>query len=385
MNFNFMSCFFNNQNTLSLKSISKSTNKLAMFIGISALVYLTGCSSNKEEKNDEGEYIVTSPIVVDTSFTKEYVAQIQSLQNIEIKAMVKGYLEKINVDEGQQVNAGQLLFNIRPVEFQAELLKAKAAAKGAELELQNEKKLADKNIVSQTELALAQAKLEEANAEVALAELNLSYCEIKAPFEGTVDRTRFKVGSAIDEGTLLTSLSNNKEVYAYFNLTENEYLDYKSRNKKDDDKSIATLLLANGEEHKYKGEVETIESEFDNGTGNISFRAKFPNPDLLLKHGETGKVRLTIPIKNALIIPQKATYEIQDKIFVYVVDKNNTIKSRNIVIKQNLSNLYIIQSGLSENDKIIYEGIQTAKEDSKVQTKFVPLKDIIGKLQLIQQ
>ena len=348
MNFNLMAYFFNNQITKSLKLISKSTNKIVVLIGISALVYLTGCSSNKKEKSEEGVYTITSPITVDTSFSKEYVAQIQSLQNIEIKAMVKGYLEKINVDEGQHVTAGQLLFNIRPIEFQAELLKAKAGAKGAELELQNEKKLADKNIVSQTELALAQAKLDEANAEVALAELNLSYCEIKAPFDGTIDRTRFKAGSAIDEGTLLTSLSNNKEVYAYFNLAEDEYLDYKTRNKKGDDKNAATLLLANGDEHKYKGEVETVESEFDNGTGNISFRAKFPNPDLLLKHGETGKVRLVIPIKNALIIPQKSTYEIQDKIFVFVVDQNNTVKSRNIVVKQSLSNLYIIESGLSE-------------------------------------
>jgi len=380
-----MAYFFNNPNKIFQNLFSKSTNKILVLFGISTLLFLTGCSSNKEEKSEEGIYTVTSPIIVDTSFTKEYVAQIQSLQNIEMKSMVKGYLEKINVDEGQHVNAGQILFNIRPTEFQAELMKAKAEAKGAELELQNKKKLADKNIVSQTELALAQAKLDEANAEVALAELNLSYCEIKAPFDGTIDRTRFKVGSAIDEGTLLTSLSNNKEVYAYFNLTEDEYLDYKTRNKKEDNKNVATLLLANGEEHKYKGEVETIESEFDNGTGNISFRAKFPNPDLLLKHGETGKVRLTIPIKNALIIPQKATYEIQDKIFVFVVDQNNTVKSRNIVIKQSLSNLYIIQSGLSEKDKIIYEGIQTAKEDSKVQTKFVPLKDIVGNLQLIQQ
>ncbi len=385
MNFNLMACFLNKQITKSLKLISKSTNKMVMLIGISALVYLTSCSSNEEEKSEEGIYTITSPITVDTSFAKEYVAQIQSLQNIEIKAMVKGYLEKINVDEGQHVTAGQLLFNIRPTEFQAELMKAKATAKGAELELQNEKKLADKNIVSQTELALAQAKLDEANAEVSLAELNLSYCEIKAPFDGTIDRIKFKVGSAIDEGTLLTSLSNNKEVYAYFNLAENEYLDYKTSNKKGDDKNAATLLLANGDEHKYKGEVEIVESEFDNGTGNISFRAKFPNPDLLLKHGETGKVRLVIPIKNALIIPQKSTYEIQDKIFVFVVDQNNTIKSRNIVVKQSLSNLYIIESGLSEKDKIIYEGIQTAKEDNKVQTKFVPLKDIIGNLQLIQQ
>jgi len=359
-------------------------NKTSLFVSLSALICFTACHSTKEEKVEEGKYIVTSPILMDTSFTKEYVAQIQSLQNIEIQAMVKGYLEKINVDEGHHVTAGEVLFNIRPVEFQAELLKAKAEAKEAELELQNEKTLAEKNIVSQTELAVAQAKFDQEKAEVALAELNLSYCEIKAPFDGTIDRTRFKAGSLIDEGTLLTSLSNNKEVYAYFNVSESEYLDYRARSK-DDDKNTATLILANNQEHKYKGTVETIESEFDNATGNISFRAKFPNPDLLLKHGETGKVRLTMPIKNALIIPQKATYQLQDKIYVYVVDQNNVVKARNISIKQRLSNLYIIESGLSEKDKIILEGVQSVKEDDKIESEFIPAKKVIENLQLIKQ
>ncbi len=360
-------------------------NKITLLSGIFAIMYLTSCTSHQEEKSEAGTYSVTSPIVMDTSFTKEYVAQIQSLQNIEIKAMVKGYLEKINVDEGQPVTTGQILFNIRPIEFQAGLMKAKAESKGAELELQNAKTLADKNIVSQTELALAKAKLDQANAEVALAELNLSYTEVKAPFDGAIDRIKFKTGSLIDEGTLLTSLSNNKEVYAYFNLSEVEYLDYTKAQTKNGEKKSANLLLASGQLHKYPGTVETIESEFDNTTGNIAFRAKFPNPDLLLKHGETGKVQLTIPIKNALIIPQKTTFEIQDKIYVYVVDQNNVVKARNIFIKQRLNNLYVIESGLSEKDKILLEGIQTAKEDDKIQAEFIPARKVIDNLQLIKQ
>jgi membrane fusion protein (multidrug efflux system) len=360
-------------------------NKIAVLTGVCALVYLTGCTSKKqEEKNEGGTFTITNPIVMDTSYNKEYVAQIQSIQNVEIHAMVKGYLEKINVDEGQHVSAGQVLFNIRPVEFQAELLKAKAEAQAAELELQNTKTLADKNIVSPTELKLAQAKLDQENAEVALAELNLSYCEIKAPFEGTIDRIKFKVGSLIDEGTLLTSLSNNKDVYAYFNISEIEYLDYKNR-VANDEQNVATLFLANNQEHKYKGTIETVESEFDNNTGNIAFRAKFPNPDLLLKHGETGRVQLRIPMKKAIVIPQKATFEIQDKIYVYVVDQNNVVKSKNITIKQRISNLYIIQTGLSEKDKILLEGIQNVKDDDTVHTKYIPAVDVIKNLELIKQ
>jgi membrane fusion protein (multidrug efflux system) len=300
-----------------------------------------------------------------------------------VRAQEKGYLETINVDEGQYVKAGQVLFRIMPKIYQAELLKAQAAVKEAELEMMNTKTLSDKNIVSKTELEIAEAKLDEAKADLALAQVHVSLTEIKAPFDGTIDRIHFKLGSLIDEGTLLTTLSDNKSVYAYFNVSETEYLNFKTRSNANE-KTIVTLLLANNQPHKYKGIVETIESEFDNNTGNIAFRAKFPNPEMLLKHGETGKVQMTIPITNGLIIPQKATYELQDKIYVYVVDKNNVVKSRSITIKNVLPDLYVVD-GLSENDKILLEGVQIAKDDDKIEYKYVEPKNVISGLQLLKQ
>ena len=352
-------------------------NKTILFAALLSTLLFTACSSKKEEKLEEGKYTITNPLMMDTSFTKDYVAEIQSLQNIEIRAKVKGFIESINVDEGQHVSAGQLLFTIRPKEYEAELIKAKANVKKAELELQNVKKLADKNIVSPNELSLAVAKFDEAKADENLAELYVGYTKIRAPFEGTIDRLKFKMGSLIDEGTLLTTLSNNKSVYAYFNVSEAEYLDYKSRAK---NKNNATLFLANNMPHKYKGQVETIEAEFDKNTGSIAFRAKFPNPELLLKHGETGRVQLTVDLKNSLVIPQKATYEIQDKIYVFVVDANNIVKSRGITIKQKFSNLYVIESGLSVNDKILLEGLQIVKEDDKIKTEFIAAEKAIAQI-----
>jgi len=358
-------------------------NRIVLMISLCALIYNTGCTTKKIEKEETGKFTATSPLKADTSFTKEYVSQIQSIRNIEVRAQEKGYLESINVDEGQYVKAGQVLFRIMPKIYQAELLKAQAAVKEAELEMMNTKTLADKNIVSKTELEIAEAKLDEAKADLALAQVHVSFTEIKAPFDGTIDRIHFKLGSLIDEGTLLTTLSDNKYVYAYFNVSETEYLNFKTRSNPNE-KTIVTLLLANGQPHKYKGIVETIESEFDNTTGNISFRAKFPNPELLLKHGETGKVQMTIPISNALIIPQKSTYELQDKIYVYVLDKNNVVKSRNITIKNVLPDLYVVD-GLSENDKILLEGVQIAKDDDKIEYKYVEPKNVISGLQLLKQ
>ena len=350
--------------------------KLVVLISSFALLNLTSCNSKKEEKTEESEYIVTSPIVKDTTFTKDYVAQIQSIENVEIRAQEKGYLEAFSVDEGRFVKKGQLLFSIMPKVYQAEYMKAKAEARLIGLELQNTKTLADKNIVSKTELLMAQAKLDKANADLAMAATHLSFTKITAPFDGTIDRIMFKKGSLIDEGTVLTKISNNRDVYTYFNMTEVEYLDYKSR-AKNDIKTTVSLLLSNGDVFNHKGAIETIESEFDNETGNIAIRAKFPNPELLLKHGETGKVRMTVPIHNALIIPQKSTYEVLDKIYVYVVDKNNVVKSRNIKIKQKLSNLYIIESGLDVNDKILLEGAQSVKEDDKIKSKFEDRKSVV--------
>ena len=358
-------------------------NKFILLVCFTVLLGLVSCKPKEKEKVEISKYTITSPILVDTSFTKDYIAQIQSIQNVEIRAQVKGYLEALNVDEGKQVSEGQVIFNIMPKVYEAEVLKQKAQVKTAEIELSNTKVLADKKIVSNAELAMAQAKLESEKADLIKADLDLSFTKIKAPFSGVLDRIKFKKGSLIEEGGLLTTLSNNKEMYAYFNVSEVEYLDYK--NRKSDEKQKVTLLLANGQEHKYKGEVQTIEGEFDNTTGNIAFRAKFPNPELLLKHGETGKVRLTVPIQQALIIPQKATFEIQDKIYVFVIDKDNKVKSRNIIVKQKLSNLYIIQSGLSANDQILLEGIQSVKEDDKIQVEFIPLQKVINGLQLIKQ
>jgi membrane fusion protein (multidrug efflux system) len=351
-------------------------NKNIVFVFF-ALLLVASCKRNKEEAKDEGKYTTTSPLTMDTSFVKEYVAQIQSIQNIEIRAKVKGYIERINVDEGQLVKEGQLLFTIRPREYEAELLKVKAQVKTAELEMQNTKTLSDKGIVSKTELSLAIAKLEEAKADEALAALYVSYTKITAPFSGVVDRLKFKVGSLIDEGTLLTTLSNNKEVYAYFNVSEQEYLDFKSKGITEI-KNVANLILADGQMHKYKGSIETIEGEFDNSTGNIAFRAKFPNPELLLKHGETGKVQLPITLKNALMIPQKATFELQDKIYVYVLDAKNVVHSRCITVKQKLSNIYIVDSGLTDKDIIVLDGIQSAKDDEEIKSVFIPAKQALS-------
>ena len=355
--------------------------RVLVYRGMIAMLCLTSCTAKKEEKEEASKFIVTSPIRIDTSFTKEYVSQIKSVRNIEIRAQEKGYLQNIYVDEGQSVKAGQLLFKIMPKIYEAELLKAQAEEKAAVIELQNAKTLADKNVVSKNEQLMAQAKLEQAKAEVSLARLHLSFTEIRAPFDGTIDRIPLKLGSLVDEGELMTSLSDNTQMFAYFNVSEPEYLSYQTNIKDRADKKVS-LLLANNEVYQSKGNVEIIESEFNNETGNIAFRARFPNPDKLLKNGETGEVQMIVPLHQAMVIPQKSTYEIQDKVYVFVVDKNGVVRSKNVVIASEMPDLYVVSSGISDGDKILLEGVQKVKDDEKIKFEYRAPKDIISNLRL---
>jgi membrane fusion protein (multidrug efflux system) len=356
-------------------------NRNVILLCLWAVVCCASCTSEKEEKEEISTYKVTTPLRLDTSFAKEYVSQIKSVRNIEIRAQEKGYLQNIYVDEGQYVKAGQVLFRIMPKIYEAELLKAQAEAKATEIELQNTQTLVDKNIVSKNELAMAKAKLDQAKAEVALAKLHLSFTEIRAPFDGTIDRIPLKLGSLVNEGELLTSLSDNSQMFAYFNVSEPEYLDYQT-NAKNRVNTKVNLVLANNESLPYQGTVETIESEFNSETGNIAFRARFPNPVRLLKNGETGKVLMTVPVRNALVIPQKSTFEIQEKKYVFVVDGNGTVKSQNITVLSEMSDLYVVGNGLSESDRILLDGVQKVKDDDKIKTEMVNAKEVITQLKL---
>lgn len=356
--------------------------KTFMLISLCTLLYsVTGChSENKPITETEGKFLVTSPFKKDTVIIKEYVSQIRSIQHIELRALEKGYLEKIFVDEGQYVQKGQLMFQIMPAMYKAELEKVVAETNFAEIEYKNTKALADSNIVSKNELALAKAKFDKARAEQSLAEVHLGFTQIKAPFSGIMDHFEVRLGSLVDEGDLLTTLSDNSQMWVYFNVPEAEYLNYKSSN--DHSMLKVSLLMANNKLFDYPGIVQTIEADFNNETGNIAFRATFPNPKGLLRHGETGNIQVTVPINDALLIPQKATFEVLDKNYVFVVDKEHKVRSRLITIAEEMPHLYAISNGLAPDDKILLEGLRKVKENQKIEFEFVKPELVLTDLDL---
>ncbi len=366
-------------------------------LGLGLLLLLgTSCGSGEEEKPKDLAVPVISLQQQDVHLDKDYVSDIQAVRNVEIRSRTSGFLEGVHVDEGAYVRKGQLLFSLSSAEAQADVSRARGAlnsaiaeARTAELEVEKVRPLVEKRIISKTELDVARARhasmlarADEARGAVAHAQNKLSYTQIRAPFDGVMDRIPLKVGSLLEEGTLITSISDVSSALVYFSISENEYLDYlRVKNQQDADTGMqeVQLVLSNGKPYAYPGKVETVVSEFESGTGSIAFRARFPNPEHLLKHGATGKIKLSREVDDALMLPQKAAFEIQDKNYVFVVDGLNKVTVRAFHPQTRIGAFYIVDSGLKVGERVVYEGIQNVKEGMKVAPRMVTLDPLLTK------
>jgi RND family efflux transporter MFP subunit len=359
---------------------------------LAAVLPVAGCGEKRAGQPLQETFPVASPIYADTVYAKEFVADLQAVQNVGIRSRVKGFIDKVHVDEGQLVKAGQLLFSVSAQEYADELQRAvaglknaAAAYKSAKVEADNTRMLAEKKIVSKTVLEQALAKLEAADADVdeaksavSTARLNLSFTAIKAPFDGFINRIPNKTGSVVEEGMLLTTISDNKEVYAYFNVSEREYLDFVRQHELGG--NTVSLVLADGRGHESQGRIETIDGEFDRATGNIAFRARFANPKLLIRHGATGKVKIGFRLENAVLIPQRSTFEIQDKLFVYIADRSGRLRMKAISVRQKIPHFYVLEGGLKPTDRFLFDGIQYVRNGDVVRTREISAGEIRRKL-----
>lgn len=346
-----------------------------------ALLAACGAHHEEHEGHAHGRYPATSPLLADTVVARDYVCQVHSIQHIELRALEKGYLQDMLVDEGQSVKEGQLLFRIKPVLYQAEVQRAAAEAEFAEIEFRNTKTLADSNVVSPNELALSQARLAKAQAELAMAQAHLGFTEIHAPFDGIVGRFHVRKGSLLDEGELLTELSDNSAMWIYFNVPEAEYLEYKEKSLAGNGTEVK-LMMANGELFDQPGAITAIESDFNNTTGNIAFRATFPNPQGLLRHGETGNILMESDLKDVLLIPQKATFEVLDHRYVFVIDKDDTLRTTRIETGAELQHVFEVTQGLMPGDRILLEGLRKVKDKDKVEVEFIAPDSVMTNLDL---
>jgi membrane fusion protein (multidrug efflux system) len=333
----------------------------------------------KEQPQQENQKIVvTSPRAKDVIITQQYVCQIHAQRHINVRALQSGYIEEIAVKEGQAVKKGDVLFKILPALYRAKLDVELAEVQLAQLELNNNLKLFKDKVVSQNEVALSQAKLAKAQAKAKLAEAELNFTTVRAPFDGLVGIFQMQQGSLVREGDTVTTLSDNSVMWVYFNVPEARYFEYMANPGQEKEMRPIELVLANGNKFPHTGKIAAIEAKFNNDTGNIPFRADFPNPDRLLRHGQTGKVLISWTLKNAIMIPQRATFEILDKRYVYVVGKDDVAHRREIIVQHELDGIFVIQKGLDVNDRIILEGVRQVRDGEKVKYVFRKPEEVMA-------
>ncbi|HEY1603390.1 MAG TPA: efflux RND transporter periplasmic adaptor subunit [Pirellulales bacterium] len=330
-------------------------------------------NSHKDEgeAQNEQKIVVTTPMVEDVTITESFVCQIRSQRHIDVRTLEGGYINKISINEGQAVKKGDLMFEILPVLYRAKLDAEQAKASVAQQKYKYTQQLADDKVVSQNEVSLQKAEMEEAQAQANYADAQLKFTDVKAPFDGLVDRLLQREGSLVKEGDVLTTLADNSTMWVYFNVPEKYYLHYMATKKQRETDDKIELVLANGEVFPQAGKIGAIEADFNNENGNVKFRADFPNPDGLLRHGQTGTIKILRPLKNVLVIPQRATFDILDKRYVWVVGEDSVAHQTLITLKYELEDIFVIESGLKVTDKIVLEGVREVEDGTKVEYSFV--------------
>ena len=361
------------------------------FVG-TALTLLSSCGNGQPTGQMPGAPEIATLTVAPSSSEVEsnYPASIKGRTDIDIRPQVTGFITKVHVDEGQKVHKGQVLFTIDQVQFQAAVDQAQAAVNSAQtrvnttqLTADNKRKLLDKNIISQYEWQLAEndlqtarASLAQAKAALVTAQKNLAYTTVTAPSDGVVGTIPNREGSLASPSSVqpLTTISDNSDIYAYFSLTEKDLLEMTDNGARSLDEAIKAmpavkLRLADGTIYPLEGHVATVSGVIDKSTGAASVRALFDNPEGRLRSGSTGQVIIPLRSEDVIVIPQKATFELQDRRFVYVVNDSNKVASAPITVNPVTDGKnFVVTSGLQAGDRIVIEGVGTKVRDGIVIT-----------------
>jgi membrane fusion protein (multidrug efflux system) len=376
---------------LSLNSVKRSNVVIKLFSLALSLLFF---ACQRQEKLQLSAPVVQAlPVQTINNSSEntllEYPAMIEGAVDLEIRPQVSGALDKVFVNEGALVKQGQPLFRINEQPFlealnnaKASLQSAQAAALNAKLEVDKLTPLVVNNVVSDFQLKSAKAahqaalaNVEQAKAGIAAAKINLGYTLIKAPVTGYVGRLPKKQGSLVsaEDPIPLTRLSDAHDVHVYFSLSEDDFINFNERYA---GKTVAerirhipgvSLLLADNTVYPFKGKLDMIDGQFDKQTGAITLRATFPNKDGLLRSGNTGRIRMVMTHENALSVPQEATMEIQDKIFIFSVGKDNKVSKQPITVLGTSGSNYLVRNGLKAGDRIVLKGIEGLKDGEVIQ------------------
>ncbi len=341
-----------------------------------ALLVLSSCGDKKPQQQAMGPmpFPVQKIVKQDATVYQEYSANLEGQQNVEIRPKVNGFIEKIYVDEGQVVKKGQLLFKLETQVLSQDASASKAAVSAAQVEVDRLIPLVERKIVSNVLLETAKAKLAQAKSSYNSINANINFGTITSPVDGVVGSLPYKVGSLVSSTTVdpLTTVSDTRVMRAYFSMNEKQFLNFnrtfKGATLADKIKSLpeVELILVDNSVYDQKGKIETINGLVNARTGSTQFRAQFPNPQSLLRSGSSGIIRLPIEQKGVMLVPQNAIYEVQGKQMLYVVEKDNKVKSK-VVQTNGTSELnFIVTGGLEEGEVVVVEGASKLADGQEI-------------------
>lgn len=335
-----------------------------MGVCVMAAFTLGACHSKKG--GQAAVMVLTHPLQQDTTISREYACQINSCKSIKVLATERGYLKLGNLKEGQHVNAGDVMFKIVPGSTRTALNRAEAVAQVAKAVFENTEQRLKNQQATDQELSEAKDQWNEKLELVKAAQSDEGMNTIQAPFSGLMGRLQLPEESLVDQGAVLTTLTDNSEMRVFFNVSAAEYREYAAQAQTGENKQV-TLVLANGKVFDQPGRLNIVEAKADEQSGMTSLRADFANPTGLLRNGESGIVRVWKMIRQAVLVPQNATFEKRDHHYVFVVGKDQVMKQREIKISAELESLFVVSEGVGVDDTIVFAGLGLAKDGAKAE------------------
>jgi membrane fusion protein (multidrug efflux system) len=353
--------------------------------GLFLLFLSCGGKDNKKVAVSAAPFPVTQIQLKTVTGYQEYPTSIEGVVNSDVRAKTSGYIKNVLVDEGQKVRKGQILFELETQSLSQDAGAAKARINVAQVEVDKLIPLVEKNIISSIQLESAKANLTQAKANYSSVVANINYATIKSPIDGYVGAINFREGALIstNDVTPLTKVSEIDKVYAFFSFNEAQYIDHlqrsggKSKAERIKNSPDVSLVLPNGKLYSETGRIQTSTGQINQSTGTITIRAAFNNPNEILTNGNSGKIRIPIEYKDAIVVPQSATFEQQKDILIYTLDKDNKAKSTLIKVQGVVGNLYVVKSGLKKGDKIIISGVGKLRNGTPISPQEKSFDDAI--------
>ena len=370
-------------------------NKLLMLLALSVFLVVLSCGNSAEQKAAPQTAVPSFPVVKMQVKTvtgyQEYPTHIEGVVNSDVRAKASGYIQSVLVDEGQKVRKGQVLFKLETQSLSQDAGAAKARVNVAQVEVNKLIPLVEKNIISAVQLETAKANLVQARANYSSVSATIGYATIKSPVDGYVGAINFREGALIspNDSSPLTTVSDISQVYAFFSFNEAQYIDhlqrYEGQNKAERIKNSPdlSLVLANGKIYSETGRIQTSTGQINENTGTIKIRAAFNNPNEILTNGNSGKIRIPTEYKDAIVVPQSATFEQQKDILVFTVDPENNVKSSIIKVQGTVGNLYVVESGLKAGDKLITSGVGKLRNGMVISPQDTPFDEAIKPIEVL--